>query len=185
MQPKCNLCGATTLWTALWHAAPLRPMSTQSCSSGKAARPMNAHQTGKHSLLASCKKCSQRFAYLTGDNLSLQAAFQSMQDSNSSQSQLHNGMPLFNKLQASLPNVQILLGRGVLVQGARHCPRRTACPGHAGYALPQKRCSSPLCSHASAHALPMLWSYWAGSFWWNCTIACRARHTAALSTHAI
>ena len=29
---------------------------------------MNAHQTGKHTLQASCKKCSQRCAHLTGDS---------------------------------------------------------------------------------------------------------------------
>lgn len=43
-------------------------MSTQSCSNSKAARPMNAHQIGKHNLQISCKNCSQRCAYLTGDS---------------------------------------------------------------------------------------------------------------------
>ncbi len=43
-------------------------MSTQSCSNSKAAGPMNAVQTGKHNLQASCKNCSQRCAYLTGDS---------------------------------------------------------------------------------------------------------------------
>ncbi len=135
----------------------------------------------------SCKNCSQRCAFLTGDSCQhfTQRSFskharQQFQPVPSAQRDA-----LVSSASGTFTVLQILLGRGILIQGARHGPRRTACPGHARYALPQKRCSCRLCSHAPAHASLMLWSYRVWSCWWKLHHCMQAMHTAALSVHAV
>ena len=162
-------------------------MSTQSCSNSKGVRPMNAHQTGKHTLQASYKNCSQRCAYLTGD--SCQAFTQSSFPKHAQQQ--------FQPVTLEQPDAFVQLASGVSTVFADSTRKRHTRSGCA--TLSQKHCVSWTCKICTAsEKVPK-------SSMQSCTSTCitnalelssrvilvkvhhcmQARHTAALSAHAV
>ncbi len=162
-------------------------MSIQSCSNSKAAGPMNAHQTGKHSLQASCKKCSQRCAYLTGD--SCQPFTQSSFPKHARQQ--------FQPVPITQRDALVQQASGISAVFADSTRKRHIRSGCA--TLPQTHCVSWTCRICTASEKVLM------SPMQSCTSICianalellsrvilvklhhcmQARHTAALSAHAI